>query len=405
MVHYRAEARGVPSLLVAKPPSKPIVSIYEAETLNEDEELEGGEEAPVDEEFTVKQEEQDTRGWFEDGTYVATPVASFPLRPPSPHKAALLAWHESFVERFRTLRSLLHGAERQLHSQPLPVSSESTAITNDHPVPRRQEHWLQMLGDTSPTPLYLWTMDLELVLKGLKIVVGLLKIGTDTPLELTRWIFGLLLRCHEVMTRDEVFVLRELGKRAIHIQKKLEQTHCLDGSKGEGMLAEILEDEADEDDLDAEGNKSEGLDFLEQHGGEAVVGISCDGINNVSVKAPAGQHIQSQAAEGQKLGLTVNLTKTVLSSQDSAPEALTSQGNDIPEPEPPEVDDEAVALGRLNKFRKNRKPKNGKYNYVPSPNTLGTLDMIISIVGDVFGQRDLLEERKYHTLGGSWGTV
>ncbi|KAF8449905.1 hypothetical protein BDZ91DRAFT_786937 [Kalaharituber pfeilii] len=32
----------------------------------------------------------------------------------------------------------------------------------------------------------------------------------------------------------------------------------------------------------------------------------------------------------------------------------------------------------------------------PSPNTLSTLDMIISIIGDFFGQRDLLEERRFH---------
>ena len=56
----------------------------------------------------------------------------------------------------------------------------------------------------------------------------------------------------------------------------------------------------------------------------------------------------------------------------------------------------------INKKRKNRKAKSGVYDYVPSANTLGTLDVIISVVGDFFGQRDLLSERKYYSLGGTW---
>lgn len=53
--------------------------------------------------------------------------------------------------------------------------------------------------------------------------------------------------------------------------------------------------------------------------------------------------------------------------------------------------------------RPGRKSKDDRYDpYTPSANTLATLDMVVSVVGEVWRQRDLLVERITHALGEEW---
>lgn len=62
----------------------------------------------------------------------------------------------------------------------------------------------------------------------------------------------------------------------------------------------------------------------------------------------------------------------------------------------------AIAEGTI-KHRKGRRAKDDKYEpYTPSANTLATLDMLVSVVGEVWRQRDLLVDRITHNLGRDW---
>ena len=180
----------------------------------------------VNKEECEQGEEEDTRGWYEDGSYIATATACYPQRPSSPDKVATSLWHEFVMKQFRNMRKELHGS-----TPPVSVSTSNTivsnVVSNTRSMPHKQD-WLDLLYKTSPTVTYLWRMDQHSVLKGMKIMVDLLKVGADTPVEQTRWIYGLLLRCSEVMTPAKVFIVRELGKRALHVQKKkLESSNCL----------------------------------------------------------------------------------------------------------------------------------------------------------------------------------
>jgi len=333
---------------------------------------------------------EDTRGWYEDGTYIATGTASYPQRPPPPQKLALLTWHDSLMSTFRQKRKLLH------ESSPPPNLSSATQgniVSTSRPLPHKQEDWIDLIYNTSPTPRFLWKMDQYTVLKAFKIMVDLLKVGTDTPVQQTLWIYGLLLRCSEVMTPDDVYIVRELGKKAIQVQKKLEMSKCLSGSKkttpdpeavlkqGELDSNTIAQEEVEDGEISAERCEPEG-DTSKQEEEEGDAGSLNAGIGNILPLATASSPEEKA------------LSEVFAVEQPSYCVTL-----EVP---PAAPDPKAVANQRLHKKRKNRKPKNGNYDYIPSANTLSTLDMIISIVGDFFGQRDLLDERRYHSLGATW---
>ncbi|RPB24072.1 hypothetical protein L211DRAFT_824569 [Terfezia boudieri ATCC MYA-4762] len=394
----RSEARGVPSLLIAKAPPMPSIPENDAS----DEEIEdgeiftgigGGQDAS---QHNVEAEDyygEDTRGWYEDGTYIATGTASFPQRPPSPQKVALLTWHCSLMSTFRQKRKLLHES-----SPPPNLSSatEGNIVSITRPLPQKQDDWIDLIYNTSPTPSFLWKMDQYTVLKAFKVMTDLLKVGTDTTVEQTLWIYGLLLRCSEVMTPDEVYIVRELGKKAIQVQKKLEMSNCLSGNKKAASVLAIapepevldtnIEQEAIEDSGISAANRELERDAPRQKENDA--GGSSTGIGG-SLSSPA---LTLHSSTGDKTPSEVFVVEQPSSLESSS--AL--------EVSPTAPDPKAIATQRLHKKRKNRKPKNGIYDYIPSANTLGTLDMIISIVGDFFGQRDLLGERRYHSLGASW---
>ncbi|KAF8420425.1 hypothetical protein EV426DRAFT_576363 [Tirmania nivea] len=385
----RSEARGVPSLLIAKAAPMPSVPEYDAS----DEEIEDGEvytgvgggEDATEHNFEAEDYEEDTRGWYEDGTYIATGTASYPQRPPSPQKLALFTWHDSLMSTFRQKRKLLH--ESSPPPSP-PSATQGNIVPIARPLPHKQEDWIDLIYNTSPTPSFLWKMDQYTVLKAFKIMVELLKVGTDTPVEQTLWIYGLLLRCSEVMTPDEVYIVRELGKKAIQVQKKLEMSNCLSGNKkvtpvpatapeGELLDSNIVEqDEVEGGEIPAENCEPEGDAYKQKD-----VSNSSTALGN-SLSSP-----------------TVTLQSTAEGKTPSEVPVVEQSSSVKP---PTALDPKAVANQRLHKKRKNRKPKNGNYDYIPSANTLSTLDMIISIVGDFFGQRDLLNERRYHSLGATW---
>jgi len=393
-VILRSEARGVPSLLIAKAPPMPPVPEYDAS----DEELEDGEvytgvgggQDASQHNFEAEDYGEDTRGWYEDGTYIGTGTASYPQRPPSPQKLALFTWHRSLMSTFRQKRKLLH------ESSPPPNLSGATQgniVSIARPLPHKQEDWVDLIYNTSPTPSFLWKMDQYAVLKAFKIMVDLLKVGADTPVEQTLWIYGLLLRCSEVMTPDEVYIVRELGKKAIQVQKKLDMSDCLSGNKKVTSVSitapeqEVLDTNIEQEEVE-DGEISVANCELEG-------GASKQKENDVgSSSQDIGNNLSSPVVTLQPIAEDKTPSEVLAADQ---PRSFKPSGALEASPDP-----KAVANQRLHKKRKNRKSKNGNYDYIPSANTLSTLDMVISIVGDFFGQRDLLDERRYHSLGASW---
>jgi regulator of vacuolar morphogenesis len=193
-------------------------------------------------------------------------------------------------------------------------------------------------------------MDMDSVLEVLEIVARMMSdVVRSEHVERIRrvgaWAWALLGKCREVgqLTTEEVGVIRNLGKRATTILCKVQETETI-RSQGTASSLSIAEGDAEGDDSKAQPTHDEG-----------------------SMK------------------------------QDEVPESAEAQDSNIHDASPEDVELEA-AKTRL------QASLQGDNNHVGTP--LGTeeeylanqiralLDMTITVVGEFYGQRDLLEARE-----------
>lgn len=246
----------------------------------------------------------DSRGYYVEDCYIARPV----LRPEAPKKSKISAkdaYTEVLKRRFSAMRA-------RLRTEPL-VGEKKPQSDTRKPIPRPNggkkgyEECVEMVHNMSPSPAQLQALDQEDTLSMLELIQKhCFKRGETLRPSTSAWIWALLAKLDDVgtMNNDEVFVLRDLGKRALVIQI----------SFNDAAMAAQLEE------------------------------ISRAEAAWESDEANASQH------EGQ--GTTAaDATKT-----DTAGSTVTQM-----------LDPE---------------------------NTLATLDMIVTIVGEFFGQRDLLDSRR-----------
>lgn len=248
----------------------------------------------------------DSRGYYVEDCYIARPV----LRPEAPKKSKISAkdaYTEVLKRRFSAMRA-------RLRTEPLVGETEPQPDTRK-PVPqpnggkKAYEECVEMVQNMPPSPAQLQALDQEDTLSMLELIQKhCFKRGETLRPSTSAWIWALLAKLDDVgtMNNDEVFVLRDLGKRALVIQISFNDAAMA------AQLEEISRVEA-----------------------------ACE-----SDEANTSQH------EGQDTETTAAGT----AKTDTAGSSVTQM-----------LDPE---------------------------NTLATLDMIVTIVGEFFGQRDLLESRK-----------
>lgn len=248
----------------------------------------------------------DSRGYYVEDCYIARPV----LRPEAPKKSKISAkdaYTEVLKRRFSAMRA-------RLGNEPLVGETETQPDTRK-PVPqpnggkKAYEGCVEMVHNMAPSPSQLHALDQEDTLSMLELIQkNCFKRGETLRPSTSAWIWALLAKLDDVgtMNNDEVFVLRDLGKRALVIQI----------SFNDAAMAAQLEE------------------------------ISRAEAAWESDEANTSQH------EGQDTGATAAGT----AKTDTAGSSVTQM-----------LDPE---------------------------NTLATLDMIVTIVGEFFGQRDLLDSRR-----------
>ncbi|GAB7324595.1 hypothetical protein MBLNU13_g08486t1 [Cladosporium sp. NU13] len=248
----------------------------------------------------------DSRGYYVDDCYIARPV----LRPEAPKKSKISAkdaYTEVLKRRFSAMRA-------RFRTEPL-VGEMEPQLDTRKPVPqpnggkKAYEECVEMVQNMAPSPAQLQALDQEDALSMLELIQKhCFKRGETLRPSTSAWIWALLAKLGDVgtMNNDEVFVLRDLGKRALVIQI----------SFNDAAMAAQLEE------------------------------ISRAESAWESDEANPSQH------EGQDTGVTAADT----AKTDTAGSSVTQM-----------LDPE---------------------------NTLATLDMIVTIVGEFFGQRDLLDSRR-----------
>lgn len=245
----------------------------------------------------------DSRGYIVEDCYIARPV----LRPEPPKKETVTAkeaYTEMLKRRFEAMR--LRFRDPQLSTKP------ETQVDSNKPLPQpnggteEYTNCVELVQNSSPSPTQLQALDQEDTLAMLELIqTNYFKRGETLAKNTSTWLWALLARLDDVgtMNNDEVFVLRDLGKRALVIQI----------SFNDAAMAAQLED-----------------------------------LSRAEAASEENDKGTSPQREGQG---EANTSKT-----DTAGSTVTQQ-----------LDPE---------------------------NTLATLDMIVTIVGEFFGQRDLLDSRR-----------
>ncbi|RPA94334.1 hypothetical protein L873DRAFT_1793011 [Choiromyces venosus 120613-1] len=391
----RSEAKGVPTLLVAgQKVRRPLpLPVLQSDTLNYDDEPEAIERL-VDEmeegEIIESQEKDDGQGWYHDGAYTAAidPTAATPLTEPP---TALSLWHGALLTSFRSVRQSLHA------NPPIPLLP--LAVSPLLPPRKQRSLWQQHIFNTHPTPKELWGIDQQTVLR-------LLKWLTQRMPEIAKhkngrcwsqWLWGLLMRLDDCLTADETSIVRELGKRCLIIRERM-AIALQGGTITDDQREEEVEDD-DDDEEGEEGNEEVREPNIAQDK-DTIVAVATEQIEQTQF-SPTAPEIEA-------------IVKSEVAPQTEAtlepmPFLQVEKLADTEEAETPGITSRLRAALQAIRNQKlqagppqSEQKNNSKLNppivqsadTLSQSDTLGVLDMVVSLVGDFYGQKDLLADRK-----------
>jgi hypothetical protein len=374
----RQEATGIPNLLVAPrtPPSSNSREIYENGV-------------------------GDFRGYYEDGAYIASAQSFADSSEIIDEEAGVdpqLAYFDSILARYESLKE-------QLQQTPPPDAVKK--LDQYHPIhvavlnSYMAKWWIQRMKNSEPLPAQIACMNKKSVLRLLGLITqgSLLKRGSEVGVGASQWAWALLAKLPErgELNNDEIGVIRELGKKAVLVAMGLRNVKSWEEGMQEveegfdaGLEEEVEEtvDMTNEDeiylDLDDEADEGDGLEDGEQN---AVVNTisnedpilevnyspTVNDNGNTTAAENAGKQIEQELAPGDIPISTENLA-------DAQARILSLLNEKVPE-YPVNIEAEVPAA--------EKSPETSS----PSWNTIATVDMIITIAGEIYGQRDLLEFR------------
>ncbi|KAM0316099.1 hypothetical protein ACHAO8_003339 [Botrytis cinerea] len=339
----------------------------------------------------------DFRGVYKDGAYYAAAEAEEEMES-EVHEGQdpRSAYFNSILTRFETLRDKLHQ---------VPPTDLVKNLDADHPTylnvlsTKLCRWWRWKMKTVDPLPVQIASMDKDTVLRLLRLLLTgtLLQSGSDINLKVSMWIWALLARLpvRGELSSDEVGVVRELGKKAVMLGV---------GLKAGGDLKEGLDEvekvfEADNevetaDDENATGYKDKNTERIEnlpemerqitQNSNNASLILdstdnSMQSVTTAKPIAPDGDALgatsDSHELEAFKSRLLANLASNPL----VGPTAIADS-------QPPEAEEPTNSTTEASALTAAQEP----FDW----NTRATIDMIITISGEVYGQRDLLEFRE-----------
>jgi hypothetical protein len=367
----------------------------------------------------------DSRGWYKDGAYTAAPFEEYDeVEDTEAGSDPQLVYFSSILTRLSNLRSTLHQT---------PPDAAVASLDENHPIhmtatAESYRSWRWKIENVDPSMVQLACMDKASVLRLLKLITSGKWLGRGRQISprISRWIWGLLARLPEVgeLNSEEVGVVREVGKKAVWVGVGFKE-------------ARDWADGLDEVERDIYGAGDEGEDEEEEFVGEVDVeivendvgdGMEDDGSDareadiSIDLSTPVTEkkntHIVSEptvlekAEEGaedleaarlrilSRLGEAHSIGDTEAQHMPSAdPTALYAD----PQARVASTDDQISAKDQVNETRQpghverdiEEEEEGEEIDLsVPTPNTRVTLDTIITVAGEVYGQRDLLEFRE-----------
>ena len=360
-------------------------------------------------------------GYYEDGAYAALP--DFSSTPEAPEFGEgdsedidpQEAYYASLNDRFRELREILHspppaptpGTSQKDHAS---ASAQASFLCN-----ATHREWRYQILHTTPSMRLLASMHQDGVVRGLSRLETLLP-KKDLLVEiqgnrLGAWCWGLLGRCREIgeMGSEEVGVLRMLGKTALRTGRKMRiqkrERHVVDRPT---EASEEDEDE-DEEDLDEVTHREGNPDEEELEEGQVEEEIEEGEVEEEDTIALDLLNEPNGTTDEGKRGPLTNSCRPDLD------EPVTSPGAGVliedPRPGVPDQDQKTtdlLALAKESLLARVRSPTpsavqqddcsrlgdNSDGILDLEGRAFATLDMIVTIVGEFYGQKDLLDARE-----------
>ncbi|KAL8722079.1 MAG: hypothetical protein Q9225_001366 [Loekoesia sp. 1 TL-2023] len=384
----RSEAKGVPNLLTA--PRRHATE--EQENLYEDY----------------------PQAYYDDGAYVAIPSSSIP-----PHTAVnetqdldpQETYYASLLDQFHTLSSFLRSPS-SAPSAPSPSTITTAATLNAAP----RKKWRTSLLYTPPTTSLLAQLSQDAVIDGIAALERFLDWRMlERGESVGAWAWGLLARCREVgmMGSEEVGVIRELGKKAKGMVRELM------AGLGRGADA-VAEDESEGEEGDEE---TEETGYASENVVEGLVSVASDPANGgggdlqpenglpqsslANDEAAASSEGQKDSDENDMAEAQMRLLATLQGDDSSSPVKNpptpvedgtkgTHQPNNDKSPLQP-TSSAQISSSLPQDTESDMNPQSDAADQddsIPLTTRItATLDMIVTIVGEEYGQRDLLGGR------------
>lgn len=379
--------------------------------------------------------DSDTSAYYDDGAYIARPVPMLARATAAtvvPPRTVSADWHASLIANFHTTREAILTTPLEEPEIPFPV------------IPTQ---WKDFMVANQPSLPVLQTIPSESAIKALKHLRKYLGWRNVNEWQ-GKWIWALLARANDVgiLMNEEVSVLRELGKKAVfNLDKAAEARAKIVEGGGEDWWNEELQRGVMEymngGGQDPAVGSEEGVKIDEQVGFPVKFNIEDLDFDTEDQEVETGEvESEGEAVKEErptkKMALfkprALRVSKPAGSSELSIPSIsvipATPGAGDVEEPveetismdqllpDAADTPDDHLASAQLqlemelapvsNDASDVKESKDSledgevdakgseKAQRMPDVKTVFALDMIVSIVGEVFGQRDLLLERR-----------
>ena len=338
------------------------------------------------------------QGYYSDGAYTAIPNPQSNPRQThtddeqqedqDPQEAYYASLSARFTKLSETLQSL----------PPRSAPADTDAYYLDW---KGRRLWFGKILNTAPTMILLAQLTQESVVNGLGVVGSLVTfphLSGNRSKNIGAWAWGLLGRCREVgqMCSEEVGVLRKVGKQAVWLLRRISAGEVIGGDEDE-MDAGVGGDDVENGEVeDGDGEDGDGGEGCVEDGADSPDAIDADDAYSPSFD-PILPNASRQNGNSETHSPTTNSDIDVAKAKQRLLDSLGT--NQSPDTNPSD-NEEGVRNSTPTTYPLTETKPNGQENLTESASPdekkatmIATLDMLVTIIGECYGQRDLLGGR------------
>jgi len=356
----------------------------------------------------------DSRGYYYDGAYTAAPDPGASDDGEcedgewDPEKEAAAADRALRAAYFGALGSQFEVLRAQLHTDP--PSELVAALDKDHGTEvggfgARSwtfRVWNHRIRHTDPLPVQIAAMDRRNALKLLRVILGgkFIRRGHELRERTSRWIWALLARLPDrgEMDYTEIGWIRELGKRAVLMMVTIAHMEALideleDDLEGEEIEPEV-EGDAFLDDVEVNDQDEVGVDVSPPDPGSSEPNTS----SNLPADTDPQPATHTDVDDGGEIDMDLDegeVSDTSSAPRDIQADIAAAKARLLARLEDHGTQDEIPAESKGKDLATNDDDEEeaGLDTARARDNTRATLNMILTVAGEFYGQRDLLEFR------------